>query len=477
MMVLGKPGSGCSTFLRAITNQRGGFADVQGTVHYGGIPSDAALKHYRAEIVYSEEDDVHFPLLTVSQTLCFALLNKVRRRELPLAREVMAVMGRVFGISKVFDTIVGNGFIRGVSGGERKRVSIVETLATAASVTAWDNSTRGLDASTAVEYVKSLRIITDTMKRTTFVTLYQAGEGIYNLMDKVLLIDEGRMIYCGPANVAKAYFIDLGFECPPRQTTADFLTAVTDPVERRFRPGWEKRTPRTAEELERAFKASNLYTDILDEVTAFEKELQESALADARTFKDTVANQKSKTVSGSSNYTVSFVRQVLACTRREWWLLRGNLTAIYTKTMINLGVAFVLGSLFYNTPDTSLGMYSRGGVLTISLLFNSWLQLVSHPSDSLILGRTFCCSTRTCGGCSTQRSCVLSSICGSHCKDVARYSTHISASHCLFSHRLLPRTTESYGWTILHLLHLCLHVRLFDDSTFPYVCSMARHLR
>lgn len=248
-MVLGKPGSGCSTFLRAITNQRGGFADVQGTVHYGGIPSDAALKHYRAEIVYSEEDDIHFPLLTVSQTLCFALLNKVRRRELLLAREVMAVMGRVFGIGKVFDTIVGNGFIRGVSGGERKRVSIVETLATAATVTAWDNSTRGLDASTAVEYVKSLRIITDTMKRTTFVTLYQAGEGIYNLMDKILLIDEGRMIYCGPANVAKAYFIDLGFECPPRQTTADFLTAITDPVERRFRPGWENRTPKTPRNL------------------------------------------------------------------------------------------------------------------------------------------------------------------------------------------------------------------------------------
>jgi ABC-type multidrug transport system ATPase subunit len=386
MMVLGKPGSGCSTFLRAITNQRAAFADVQGTVHYGGIPSDAALKHYRAEIVYSEEDDIHFPLLTVSQTLCFALLNKVRRRELPLAREVMAVMGRVFGIGKVFDTIVGNGFIRGVSGGERKRVSIIETLATAASVTAWDNSTRGLDASTAVEYVKSLRIITDTMKRTTFVTLYQAGEGIYNLMDKVLLIDEGRMIYCGPANVAKAYFIDLGFECPPRQTTADFLTAVTDPVERRFRPGWEKRTPKTPEELERAFKASNLYTDILEEVTSFEKELQESELADARTFKDTVANQKSKTVSGNSNYTVSFIRQVLACTRREWWLLKGNLTAIYTKTMINLGVAFVLGSLFYNTPDNSLGMYSRGGVLTISLLFNSWLQLVSHRRSTLTAG-------------------------------------------------------------------------------------------
>jgi len=81
MLVLGKPGSGCSTFLKAITNQRSSFAEVTGTIYYGGIPSDEILKHYRAEIVYSEEDDIHFPLLTVRQTLFFALLNKFRRRE------------------------------------------------------------------------------------------------------------------------------------------------------------------------------------------------------------------------------------------------------------------------------------------------------------------------------------------------------------------------------------------------------------
>jgi ATP-binding cassette, subfamily G (WHITE), member 2, SNQ2 len=376
MLVLGKPGSGCSTFLRAITNQRSSFAEVTGTVQYGGMPSDELLKHYRAEIVYSEEDDVHFPILTVRQTLFFALLNKIRRREFPLAMEVIDVMGRVFGITKVFDTIVGNAFVRGVSGGERKRVSIGETLATSASITAWDNSTRGLDASTAVEYVRSLRIITDALKRTTFVTLYQAGEGIYNLMDKVLVIDEGRMIYCGPANAAKAYFIDLGFECPPRQTTADFLTSVTDPVERRFRPGWEKRTPKTAEELEKAFKSSNLFNSLAEEIESFEKELQESDLADTKVFKDSVAHQKSKNVPGSSNYTVSFIRQVVSCTRREFWLLKANTRAGITKMMINVSVAFILGSMFYNTPDNSAGMFSRGGSLSISLLFNSWIQLV-----------------------------------------------------------------------------------------------------
>jgi len=76
-------------------------------------------------------------------------------------------------------------------------VSIAETLATKSTVVAWDNSTRGLDASTALDYAKSLRVMTDVSNRTTLVTLYQAGEGIYKVMDKVLVIDEGRMMYSG----------------------------------------------------------------------------------------------------------------------------------------------------------------------------------------------------------------------------------------------------------------------------------------
>ena len=114
-------------------------------------------------------------------------------------------------------TVVGNAFVRGVSGGERKRVSIAETLATKSAVTCWDNSTRGLNANTALDYAKSLRIMTDVSNRTTIVTLYQAGEEIHNLMDEILVIDQGGMIVSSPATEAKQYFIDLGFQCPERQ--------------------------------------------------------------------------------------------------------------------------------------------------------------------------------------------------------------------------------------------------------------------
>ncbi|KAG4223645.1 hypothetical protein PC116_g27891 [Phytophthora cactorum] len=234
MLVLGRPGSGCSTFLKAASNNVESFAAVEGEISYGGIPAKKQKQMYRGEVNYNPEDDVHFASLNVWQTFTFALMNKTKKgakEEIPIIADALLKM---FGISHTKYTLVGDDYTRGVSGGERKRVSIAETLASKSTVMAWDNSTRGLDASTALDYAKSLRIMTDISNRTTLVTLYQAGEGIYELMDKVLVIDQGRQIFSGPAKDAKQYFIDLGFECPERQTTADFLTAVTDPNERRF---------------------------------------------------------------------------------------------------------------------------------------------------------------------------------------------------------------------------------------------------
>lgn len=202
---------------------------------------------------------------------------------------------------------------------KRKRVSIAETLATKGSVCCWDNSTRGLDASTALDYANSLRIMTDVSNRTTLVTLYQAGEGIYELMDKVLVIDNGRMVFQGPATEAKQYFIDLGFYCPDRQTTADFLTSVTDPTERRFREGYKDRAPRTPEDFEKAFKSSKNYQKVLADVDDYEKQTDRSNFADTREFQQSVKEQKSRTVPTTSSFTVSYWRQIVVRQSVAWY--------------------------------------------------------------------------------------------------------------------------------------------------------------
>lgn len=375
MLVLGRPGSGCSTFLKAIANDRSSYAGVEGEVQYGGISAEEQNKHFRGEVNYNPEGDQHFANLTVWQTLKFSLINKTKKHDRESIPVIIDALLKMFGITHTKNTVVGNEYVRGVSGGERKRVSIAETLATKSSVVCWDNSTRGLDASTALDYAKSLRIMTDVSKRTTFVTLYQAGESIYELMDKVMVIDQGRMLYQGPANKAKEYFVNLGFHCHEQSTTADFLTSLCDPNARQFQPGKESSTPKTAEELEDIFRNSDDYKRILDDVDGYERQLQDTDQEATRRFQTTVAQSKSKTVSKKSSYTVSLPRQVLACVQREFWLLWGDKTSLYTKYFIIISNGLIVASLFYGESLDTSGAFSRGGALFFSILFLGWLQL------------------------------------------------------------------------------------------------------
>lgn len=377
MLVLGRPGSGCTTFLKAIANQRGEYAAVEGDISYGGISAGKQNKMFRGEVNYNPEDDQHFASLNVWQTLKFALMNKTKKQEKDEVPIIINALLRIFGITHTKYTLVGDEYTRGVSGGERKRVSIAETLATKSTAVCWDNSTRGLDSSTALDYAKSLRVMTDISNRTTFVTLYQAGEGIYEVMDKVMVIDDGRCVFEGPAREAKQYFLDLGYHCPERQTTPDFLTAVTDPNERRFRDDVDpKSVPKGSEALEAAFRSSEHYKRIQQSLTAYEEELKHNDFADAREFEQTTQKQKSnKTVGKKSPYTVSFVRQVYACVLREFWLLWGDKTTLYTKAFIIISNGLIVGSLFYGESLDTSGAFSRGGALFFSILFLGWLQL------------------------------------------------------------------------------------------------------
>lgn len=124
-------------------------------------------QQFKGELVYNQEVDEHFPHLTVAQTLQFAAAMRTPRTRLPgitrseRVRHVVEVMLAVFGLAHARDSIVGNDYVRGISGGERKRVSIAETALSEAAISAWDNSTRGLDADSALNFVRRLRTLSD----------------------------------------------------------------------------------------------------------------------------------------------------------------------------------------------------------------------------------------------------------------------------------------------------------------------------
>ncbi|KAG0055293.1 hypothetical protein BGZ83_009051 [Gryganskiella cystojenkinii] len=382
ILVLGRPGAGCSTLLRVLANDRKNYKKVTGEVTYGPFSAEEIVKHHRGEVLYNQEDDFHYPTLTVRQTLETALKTKTPGKRLQehrsqFVQEFLDVLTKMYGLTRQIETQVGNAFIRGISGGERKRLSISEQMAIRSSVNMWDGSTRGLDASSALDYVKSVRVQTNLLKKASVVTLYQASENIYDLFDRTMLLYEGRCIFMGPADQAKQYFIDMGFECPARQTTADFLTAITDPHERRPRSGFEGRLPRTPKEFEEAFKASSFYAREEEDRKSYQASVQEANPAEE--FKDATKQTKQKHVSMKDPYTINFIGQVKTLTIRQIQLTRGDMTSIVSRYGSNVIKAIIVGSVFLLLPLNAGGTFTRGGVLFFSLLFNALISQAELP--------------------------------------------------------------------------------------------------
>ena len=142
-VVLGSPGSGCSTFLKTLTNQRAEYHLVEGDVYYDSFTPEYVAKHYRGDVVYSPEDDIHFPTLTVDETLRFAAKmraphNRMGRPRSHYVKTITDISQTIFGLRHVKNTPVGDAAIRGVSGGEKKRVSISEAMTLRSRISAWD---------------------------------------------------------------------------------------------------------------------------------------------------------------------------------------------------------------------------------------------------------------------------------------------------------------------------------------------------
>ncbi|KAF5329467.1 hypothetical protein D9619_009293 [Psilocybe cf. subviscida] len=383
LLVLGNPGSGCSTFLKTIANQRQEYHSVDGAVHYDSIEPNELRQHFRGDVQYCPEDDVHFATLSVAQTINFAARARTPRTRVGETRKQFAdkatdMLATLFGLRHALGTPVGDAAIRGVSGGEKKRVSITEALASRACIGTWDNSTRGLDSSTALEFVRALRIATDTFEQTTVVTLYQAGESLYTYFDKVCVIYEGRMVYYGSADKAKQYFLDMGYEPANRQTTPDFLVAITDPLGRIPRAGFTNQ-PRTAAEFAEYFKKSEIgHANSVE----YEEYCQQYVGKPERriAYIESARAEFAKRSRKSTAYLLSIPQQVSIVMKRRSQIIAGNPAATILTFSSYVLQAIIVGSVFLKSPETTGAFFSRGGALFFSILFPSLTSMAEIPT-------------------------------------------------------------------------------------------------
>ncbi|KAK1984955.1 ABC-2 type transporter-domain-containing protein [Colletotrichum cereale] len=387
LVVLGPPGSGCSTFLKTIAGDMDGiYADDRAYFNYQGLPANELHEHHAGDAIYTAEVDVHFPQLSVGDTLTFASRARCPRTLPPgisadqYCDHLRDVVMAMYGISHTVNTRVGNEYMRGVSGGEWKRVTIAEATLSNAPLQCWDNSTRGLDSANAVEFCKTLRLQSELFGQTCAVSIYQAPQSAYDLFDKVLVLYEGRQIFFGRTTDAKQYFINLGFECPARQTTPDFLTSMTASSERVVRPGWESRVPRTPDEFAACWNASRECQGLNEQLEQY-KTAHPLGGPDAEVFRSQKRLAQAKNQRLKSPFILSYGQQVRLCLWRGFKLLKGDPSITLSMIIGNTSIGFVMSSLFYNLPESSSSFYGRSAVIFVAILshaFSTALEILTQ---------------------------------------------------------------------------------------------------
>ena len=391
LLVLGRPGSGCTTLLKSLASYRDGYRTIDGKVSYEGFDHKAIDNVLRGEVVYAPEDDEHFPTLMVKDTLRFAAATRAprgdyrvtfaekdsRRAFTKLTREAIAT---ILGLRHTYNTVVGDSMLRGVSGGERKRVSIGEVLAARAKIVMFDNSSRGLDASTALEFVEALRIATDINGLTTISSMYQAGESITQTFDKVVVMNRGYCVYFGPVSSAVEYFKSVGFQPLDRQTTSDFLVACTDPVAQNVNPDFEY-VPRSAKEMADAFNNSEYGRANRKEVEAYMAELDSKHAESRKEYVDVTRDQRAKRVSKRSMYMLSMPQQVRLAIKRRAQISWGDRQTAIIMSCAVVFQAIIMGSVFFQMDDSSQALFSRSGVMFFALLYNSFAAMAEIPNN------------------------------------------------------------------------------------------------
>ncbi|EAL71957.1 ABC transporter G family protein [Dictyostelium discoideum AX4] len=219
--IMGPSGAGKTTLLDILAHRLN--INGSGTMYLNGNKSDFNI--FKKLCGYVTQSDSLMPSLTVRETLNFYAQLKMPR-DVPLKEKLQRVQDIIdeMGLNRCADTLVGtaDNKIRGISGGERRRVTISIELLTGPSVILLDEPTSGLDASTSFYVMSALKKLAKS-GRTIICTIHQPRSNIYDMFDNLLLLGDGNTIYYGKANKALEYFNANGYHCSEKTNPADFF--------------------------------------------------------------------------------------------------------------------------------------------------------------------------------------------------------------------------------------------------------------
>ncbi|KAG1655082.1 hypothetical protein FOA52_010286 [Chlamydomonas sp. UWO 241] len=415
-LLLGPPACGKSTLLKLLGGRLKSTKDtkVSGTVRYNGADLDSF--HVQRTSAYVDQHDAHMAYLTVEETLQFAFdclaglhgldhsfADKLReaaashiagdaeggkgmdkqevRLEETLAQILdtdakVEVMMRVFGMAHARDTYVGDAMVRGVSGGEKKRLTTVEMLMGPRKVLLMDEISTGLDSATLYTITKFLSEATHALEFTVLISLKQPQPETYMLFDDVLLFSEGRVVYHGPVPDVLPFLSTLGFMCPTRKDVPSFLLEVMTPSGQHAYHSSSLRHPSVEGTGSR--QASEMLVPLEEMARHFwEESAQGQAMAEALA-EGVPQKARHPDALVHSHFALTYPEAIGMASRRQLMIMMRDKILLRGRVAQVVVLGLITGSLFYKlekTAEDGLSFYGASFMATLLLAFGGFAQL------------------------------------------------------------------------------------------------------
>ncbi|OVA16669.1 ABC transporter-like [Macleaya cordata] len=365
-LLLGPPGCGKTTFLLALSGKLDPSLKVKGEIAYNGYKLEEFVPQKTS--AYISQYDLHIPEMTVRETLDFSaccqgvgsradIMLEVCRREkqagivpdpdLDTYMKAISVDGlkrtlqtdyilKILGLDICADTLVGDAMRRGISGGQKKRLTTGrEMIVGPTKALFMDEISNGLDSSTTFQVVAYLQQLVHITDATALVSLLQPAPETYDLFDDIILMAEGKVVYHGPRTHVLNFFENCGFKCPERKGAADFLQEVILSVKDQGQYWYRTEEPYSyvsVDDFSRKFKESNIGRKLDEELS-----------------KPYDKSQSHKDALSFSKYSLSNWELFKACMSREFLLMRRNSFIYVFKTSQLVIIASITMTVFLRT--------------------------------------------------------------------------------------------------------------------------------
>lgn len=341
--IMGASGAGKSTLLDILA-QRVPFSQVDGSYKLDG--HDINHREFKRMSGYVMQDDALYPLLTVRETLNFAA--QLRIPHLSKVDKYLLVEETIkqLKLQNCADTKIGNEIHRGISGGEKRRVSIGVDTVQQPTIIFLDEPTSGLDSTTALTIAETLSDVSKR-DRTVAMTIHQPSTRVLDVFDKVMFLSRGQMVYYGKPSNLPNYCSSLGKPPPPYSNIAEFFLEVVD-----------------------EYEASNTVKVLADHHKEELRMRAPSAVDESR---------KSVKAKYSHDYANSMIGETTILLKRQWLNVVRTPELAVVRVVMATVVALVLGSLFWMSNNNTEGLRERASYFAYALALFLFTSLEALP--------------------------------------------------------------------------------------------------